>query len=105
MLYIRLIVFALTCLFSHRSVVKNDGSCCHSFIMNKEDLKVVGTSSIYEINENILEIASVISDLEDTYFERVNCTIIYWTFEFLMIMRETFTAKSIIIHIRPSFVN
>ena len=45
--------------------------------MNKEHLKEVGTSSIYEMNDNLMEITSVISNLDDIYFEQVNCTVVY----------------------------
>ena len=43
--------------------------------MNLEELKQVGTSSIYETNDNVFEIASYISTLDDNYLENVNCEI------------------------------
>ena len=43
--------------------------------MNKDDLNKIGTSSIYDqppkTNENVYEIASEISNLEEIYFGQV----------------------------------
>ena len=55
--------------------MKYKSTCCHNFIMNEDDLKEIGTSSIYnqssQTNENVWEIASEIFNLEEIYFEQV----------------------------------